>query len=229
MDTLLSVMNSISAPSGPAESSPLQKPLRQETTLHRDQTAASGLSIDGRTKVERFTAYLTELRPVLSAFLVTKNGGDASAAADCLQGVAVVLWKKHDANWNMEDFRRYAFRCADIEARSHRRKSHRLGQRIVYLASDVIEALGQETQEEIDADPVPHRQRLDALRLCLDGLDPMQRELLDARYEKDGQGKTIAELAEERGYKMDALYKRLERLRTFLQSCVSKRLKELPA
>lgn len=195
-------------------------------TLHLDPAAASGLTEDDHGKIARFTGFFAELRPMLSAYLVTRIGGDPSAAGDCLQEVAVVLWKKHDAHWNAEDFKRYAFRCADIEARSYLRKCHRQGKRIVYLAPDVIQELGQEAQELIAADPVPSRQRLDALRLCLDGLDPVQRELLDARYQKDGEGKNIADLAKERGCKMEALYKRLERIRTALQGCVSKRLKD---
>ena len=138
-----------------------------------------------------------------------------------------MLWKKHDVNWSAEDFRRYAFRCADIEARSYRRKCHRLGKRIVYLAPDVIQALGNETQELIAADPVTSRRRLEALQLCLDGLDPVQRELLDARYEKVGVGKSVGDIAKERNCKMEALYKRLERIRTSLQTCILKRLKEL--
>lgn len=196
-------------------------------TLHLDPALASGLSEVDHAKITRFTDYFAELRPVLSAFLVTRTGGDPSAAGDCLQEVAVILWKKHGPDWSQEDFRRYAFRCADIEARSYRRKCHRLGKRIVYLAPDVVQALGNETQEQIAADPVPSRRRLDALQLCLDGLDPMQRELLDARYEKAGAGKSVADIAEERGCKMEALYKRLERIRTSLQSCIVKRLKEL--
>lgn len=196
-------------------------------TLHLDQAMASSLTGHDRARIVRFTDHFAEIRPVLSAFLVTRTGGDPSAAGDCLQEVAVILWKKHDSNWSLEDFRRYAFRCADIEARSYRRKCHRLGKRIVYLAPDVIEALGHETQEQIAADPFPGRRRLDALRLCLGGLDPVQRELLDARYEKDGAGKSVADLAKERGCKMEALYKRLERIRTSLQSCILKRLKEL--
>ncbi len=196
-------------------------------TLHLDQAIASGLTGNDQARIARFTDYFAELRPVLSAFLVTRTGGDPSAAGDCLQEVAVVLWKKYDVNWSAEDFRRYAFRCADIEARSYRRKCHRLGKRIVYLAPDVIQALGNETQQQIAADPVPSRQRLEALRLCLDGLDPVQRELLDARYEKDGVGKSVADIAKERDCKMEALYKRLERIRTSLQACILKRLKEL--
>ena len=195
-------------------------------TLHLHQGIESGLTGDDQAKIERFTNHFAELRPSLSAFLVTRTGGDPSAAGDCLQEVAVVLWKKHHACWNSEDFRRYAFRCADIEARSYRRKCHRLGKRIVYLAPDVIQALGNETQQQIAADPVSSR-RLDALQLCLAGLDPVQRELLDARYEKDGLGRSVADIAKERDCKMEALYKRLERIRTSLQSCILKRLKEL--
>ena len=195
-------------------------------TLHLHQGTTADLAEGDQTKVKWFTDYFAELQPVLSAFLVTRVGGNPSAAGDCLQEVAVILWKKCETSWNAEDFRRYAFRCADIEARSYRRKCHRLGKRVVYLAPDVIQALGNETQEQIDADPFPSRRRLDALRLCLDGLDPVQRELLDARYEKDGAGKSVADLAKERGCKMEALYKRLERIRTSLQDCILKRLKE---
>lgn len=197
-------------------------------TLHLDQATASGLTENDQSRIERFTGYFLELRPVLSAFLVTRTGGDPSAAGDCLQEVAVVLWKKHEAGWSAEDFRRYAFRCAEIEARSYRRKCHRLGKRIVFLAPDVIQALGNETQEQAGADPAHNRQRLNALQLCLDGLDPIQRELLDARYEKDGVGKSIATIAQERDCQIETLYKRLERIRTSLQNCILKRLKELP-
>ena len=196
-------------------------------TLHPDESIVSGPSTDDQERIARFTGFFSELRPVLSAFLVTRTGGDPGAAGDCLQEVALVLWKKHEAGWSSEDFRRYAFRCADIEARSYRRKCHRLGKRIVYLAPDVIQSLGNETQEQIAADPVPSRRRLEALQLCLDGLDPTQRELLDARYEKDGVGKSVADIAKERGFKMEALYKRLERIRTSLQNCILKRLKDL--
>lgn len=195
---------------------------------HLDQAILSSLSEVDHARITRFTDYFAEIRLALSAFLVTRTGGDPSAAGDCLQEVAVVVWKKHNADWSLEDFRRYAFRCADIEARSYRRKCHRLGKRIVYFAPDVIQALGNETQEQIASDPVTSRSRFDALKQCLEGLDPAQRELLDARYEKDGVGKSVADIAEERGYKMEALYKRLERIRTSLQNCIVKRLKELP-
>jgi RNA polymerase sigma factor (sigma-70 family) len=196
--------------------------------LHLHQGIALDLTRDDQAKIARFTDYFAELRPLLSAFLVTRTGGDPSAAGDCLQEIAVVLWKKHHADWSAEDFRRYAFRCADIEARSYRRRCHRQGKRIVYLAPDVVQALGHETEELAAADPFPSRDRLNALHLCLSGLDPVQRELLDARYEKEGVGKTVAEIAVERGCKIEALYKRLERIRTSLQHCILKRLKESP-
>lgn len=196
--------------------------------LHLDYAIASALTEDGSARIAQFTEHIAELRPALLAYLLTKTGGDPCAASDCLQEVALVLWKKHDSDWSQEDFRRYAFRCADIEARSYRRKHQRLSKRIVFLAPDVIEALGNETQEQIAADPVSGRERLEALQHCLDGLDPVQRKLLDARYEKDGVGKSVADIAKENGWKLEALYKRLERIRTSLQNCISKRTKDLP-
>ena len=192
-----------------------------------DQTIAFDLAEDDRARIDQFTRYFAELQPVLLPFLVTRTGGDPSAASDCLQEVAVVLWKKYEASWSLEDFRRYGYRCADIEARSYRRKCHRLGKRVVYLAPDVIQALGTDTKELAAEEPELGRRRLDALQLCLDGLDPVQRELLDARYDKEGEGKSIADIAKERDCKMEALYKRLERIRTSLQNCILKRLKEV--
>ncbi len=194
---------------------------------HLDPAIASGLAEGDPTSIARFTRHLAELRPALSAYLVTRTGGDPGAADDCLQEVALVLWKKQGADWSLEDFRRYAFRCADIEARSYRRKCHRQGKRIVYLSPDIIQALGNETQQQIAAEPAYCRRRLDSLQMCLDGLDPTQRELLDARYEKEGAGKNIADLARDRGCTLESLYKRLERIRTSLHACILKRLKEV--
>lgn len=197
-------------------------------TLTPGQASTFDLSGDDHEKIDRFTRYFAEVQHLLFPFLVTRTGGDPSAASDCLQEVALVLWRKCEPGWSLEDFRRYGYRCADIEARSYRRKCHRLGKRVVYLAPDVVEALGKDTQELTEAEPEHGRRRLDALQHCLDGLDPVQRELLDARYDKNGEGKSVADIAKERDCKMEALYKRLERIRTSLQNCILKRLKELP-
>jgi RNA polymerase sigma factor (sigma-70 family) len=196
--------------------------------INLDYLEASGIAEAEHLRVARFTDWFAEHRPALLAFIVTRTGGDANAAGDCLQEVALVLWKKHEPRWSSEDFRRYAFRCAEIEARSFRRRNRRLGRRIVYLAPDIVQALGTEAQQLIAEDPFSNRQRLDALRLCLDQLESTQRELLDARYERTGLGKTVSEIAKERGCKIETLYKRLERIRTSLQACILKRLKELP-
>jgi len=75
-------------------------------TLHLEQEFASGLPEVDRARITRFTDYFAEICPVLLSFLVTKTGGDPSAARDCLQEVAVILWKKHGSDWTAEDFRR---------------------------------------------------------------------------------------------------------------------------
>jgi DNA-directed RNA polymerase specialized sigma24 family protein len=128
-------------------------------SLHLDLQATSGLTGDAQAKIAGFSNHFAALRPVLSAFLISRIGGDPSAAGDCLQEVAVIVWKKYENGWDAEDFRRYAFRCADIEARSYRRKCHRLGKRIVYLSPDVIQSLGNVEQE-----PSAHRCLADVSR-----------------------------------------------------------------
>jgi RNA polymerase sigma factor (sigma-70 family) len=176
--------------------------------------------------LERFSQNLVNLRPALLSLLVARIGGDLGSAEDCFQEVAVVLWKKHDPDWNGEDFRRFAYRCAIVESRAFHRKSRRIGKRIVSLAPEILESLGQEVVERDTGDSEAHHRRAEALRLCMDGLDAPQRELLDARYKMSDSAHSIAELAKRQGKNVDALYKRLERLRTALHRCILKRLSQ---
>jgi len=176
--------------------------------------------------LERFSQNLVNLRPALLSLLVARIGGDLSAAEDCFQEVAVVLWKKHDPDWSNEDFRRFAYRCAIVECRAFHRKSKRLGKRIVSLAPEILESLGQQVAEPDTGEAEDHRRRAEALRHCMDGLDAAQRELLDARYKMSDSDRSIADLAKRRGKSIDALYKRLERLRTALHHCILKRLSQ---
>lgn len=185
-----------------------------------------GLLPTEQAKLERFSAEFTTLRPDLMVFLVGRTGGDMGGAEDCLQEVAVVLWKKHDPDWSSDDFRRYAFRCAGIEAQAFLRKRKHSGQSLQFLAPDMIEEIGNVIIERAEANPTSSPQRLRALQQCIDLLDLSQRELLDARYEKERNRKSLSEIAIDRGHTIESLYKRLERLRNALHRCIVKRLKQ---
>lgn len=185
-----------------------------------------GLFPTEQAKLERFSAEFTTLRQDLMAFLVGRTGGDMGGAEDCLQEVAVVLWNKHDAAWSPDDFRRYAFRCAGIEAQAFQRKRKRSGQSLQFLAPDMIEEIGNVIIGRAETDPTSSPQRLRALQQCIDSLDPLQRELLNARYEKERNAKSLTEISIDRGHTIESLYKRLERLRSSLHRCIVKRLQE---
>jgi len=182
--------------------------------------------IEDPAVLEQFSRILTALRPAMLGFLLARIGCDLAMAEDCFQEVAVVLWKKHDPAWGDEEFRRFAFRCAVLESRAFRRKNQRLTKRMVSLAPEILENLSQQIAEEATADAAVSERRAEALRLCMDGLDAPQRELLDARYKMSDSARSIANLAKRRGKSVDTLYKRLERLRTALHRCILKRLSQ---
>ncbi|MCP5537862.1 MAG: sigma-70 family RNA polymerase sigma factor [Akkermansiaceae bacterium] len=178
-------------------------------------------------RARSYSSSIHLVQPSLLAYLVSRAGGDFAAAEDCLQEVAVAVWKKFDPQWDAEHFRRFAFRCADIECRRlHRRKATE-GKRTVSLSPDVLELVGRDIRDSPCEDSGLQRARVKALNLCLDALDAGQRELIDARY-ADGGGEhpanSLADIASRRGVKMDSIYKRLERLRDALGKCIDKRM-----
>ena len=194
---------------------------RKESNL--PQEAPSSEFLD-REKMASFSSIILDLQTELYAYLVSRIGGDVSAAEDCLQEVAVVLWNKHKADWKADDYRRFAFRCASIEAKAYHRKSYKSKKRIAYLAPDVVESLSAEVLKFEAEDSDVSFKRLDALKACMEKLDDSQKELLDARYDKDKSNSTVSDIASLNGWGIDATYKRLERIRTALYKCILKRM-----
>ncbi len=154
------------------------------------------------------------LRTYLSTLLP-----QGSLVEDCLQEVAAVAWKKAPKDKTQRDFLAYCLACAKrIDLASIQK--NKLG-RLHLLAPDVALALTDTVrrQEEEQAEP---DQRIPALRQCLDGLDPRQRRLLEARYGDGGRG--VGEEAKRLERSLDCLYKQLERLRSALRACVARQL-----
>ena len=83
----------------------------------------------------------------------------------------------------------------------------------------LMENLAEEYPQQ---EPVLSRQRM-ALDFCLEKLRTTDRRLLMQRYQAD---QTIRSLADQTDQKVNTLYKRLDRLRRKLLSCVEKRLQQ---
>lgn len=74
------------------------------------------------------------------------------------------------------------------------------------------------------ATPVPERDRIQALRDCLEQLPEKSRQLLNLRYT---DGYDCGEIAEKIETKLDAVYKRLSRLHAGLRQCIETRMIEI--
>jgi RNA polymerase sigma-70 factor (ECF subfamily) len=129
---------------------------------------------------------------------------------DVMQDVAVVLWRKFDPGMSGEDFRRWSFGVARMEALAFRRDKAR--DRLSF--GDMVYQLLEDTASE-DADETPGRLR--ALEACLAKLPERQRLLVQAAY---APGARIDEIAKATGRTAMSLYKALHRIRLVLAECV---------
>lgn len=133
-------------------------------------------------------------------------------ARDVMQEVTVVLWRKIGELSAMEDFRRWAFGVARMEAltflRDRARDRHVFGDDVLALLADDAEA----DAEVFEAERI-------ALEECLGKLDAAQRALVDAAY---APGVRIDALAASAGRSAMSLYKALHRIRLALMDCTQR-------
>jgi RNA polymerase sigma-70 factor, ECF subfamily len=128
---------------------------------------------------------------------------------EVMQEIAVVLWRKFDAEMDGQAFCRWAFGVARMEAlafrRDRARDRHQFG-------DDVFELLEQTVLDQNDI-LVAERH---ALTECLHKLPDDQRRLVEAAY---APGVKIDQLARTLGRTAMALYKSLHRIRLMLMDC----------
>jgi RNA polymerase sigma-70 factor, ECF subfamily len=136
----------------------------------------------------------------------------ADDVRDVMQDVAVVLWRKFDPGMSSEDFRRWAFGVARMEALAFRRDKARdrlsFGDRVYQLLADTAAD---------DADESPAQLR--ALEVCLAKLPERQRQLIQAAYAPNVR---IDEMAKATGRTPMSLYKALHRIRLALAACIER-------
>ena len=123
---------------------------------HPDSEVSSRHFLSDQDKAESFSNHFSEIRGELSAYLISRTGGDVSIAEDCLQEIAIVLWNKHESHWKRQDYQCSAYRCASIEFQAHFRKIGKLNKHLTYLAPETVEALSAgvlEYEQENGSDP----------------------------------------------------------------------------
>jgi RNA polymerase sigma-70 factor, ECF subfamily len=135
-------------------------------------------------------------------------------AEEVLQRTATVLWEKFAEYDRNRAFLPWAFRVAYFEVLNFRKEMAR--SRLIFR-EDVLELLA-ETRDQVGPDL---DRRRDALHQCLERLPQDDLKLLQRRY---CDSESIAALAEELDRTAKALYRRLDRVRELLVTCVERRV-----
>ncbi len=166
---------------------------------------------------ERFITAFTDAQSSLRGFCVS-SVGNPEDAKDVFQKTCLVLWKK-SGDWDPETpFLRWAFAVARYEVLAYVRDSAR--DRLVF-DEDVVEAMTGTTERIAEAQP----ERADALAVCLSGLKPEHRNLINDFYV---HGYTMKEISQRRSRGLSAVKVMMMRLRQTLAACIEDRLAEQP-
>ncbi len=168
---------------------------------------------DSATTHERFLTLLTVNEPAIRAF-VRRLVPTRQDAADVMQDVALVLWRKFRELEESDQFRKWAFGVARYETLAWLRDQAR--DRLV-LADDVLNTVAHESAE-IENQLSAQREALEG---CLEKLPSEQRTLVLAAYAPDVR---IHDVAEQSGRTVAAFYQWLHRIRVRLLQCTRRTL-----
>lgn len=192
------------------------EPLKETQAL----TLAEGAPICPK-RLEEFDPLWEGCRVSVRAYL-TSLLANKSDVEDCVQEVALIAWKKGPVAEGQRAFLGHCLAAARLIGLAASRKVGK--SRVQFLPPDVALSLADEVMRQEQEQPAVSHKVL-ALRACMALLNEQQRQLLGYRYSGNGRGKLEA-AARSQGKSPDAIYKMLERLRTTLRNCVSKRMEE---
>jgi RNA polymerase sigma-70 factor (ECF subfamily) len=168
---------------------------------------------DNAATHERFLTLFTVNEPAIRAF-VRRLAPTRQDAADVMQSVALVLWRKFRELEEPDEFRKWAFGVARYESLAWLRDKAR--DRLV-LADDVLNTVAHESAE-IENHLSAQREALEA---CLEKLPGEQRTVVLAAYAPDVR---IQDVAEQSGRTVAAFYQWLFRMRVRLLECTRRTL-----
>lgn len=146
---------------------------------------------------------------------LTALTGNAADADDVFQEVCVVMWQQHEKFELGTNFVSWlsviAYRQAQKFWRERKKKQRLLG-------DDVLQQIAELIPQESEL----FEARRAALGSCLQKLERKDRELIRIRYADHRI--TAAQVADETGKPVGAIYKSLHRIRRVLHDCVSRNM-----
>lgn len=163
----------------------------------------------------RFVQLLTSSQSRLYAYILTLVGRSADAD-DVLQATNAVLWSKANEYDASRPFLAWGYRFAHLQVLAHRK---RLSRDRLLFDDELLERIAEEYSRQDDGAD----RQLEALALCLEGLRPEHRRLVELRY---GGEESVSGLAAQFGMEVNNLSAALYRVRKMLAECISRRLAE---
>ena len=137
-------------------------------------------------------------------------------AEDLFQKTCLTAWQRRDTYDPERDF--FSWNCGI--AHNHIRNFFRSKQQSqVCLPPDLLDQLSARLVENAAAVQDERNQQYDALMACLGKLPEKQRELIKSYYRSEA---TVKEFSKDYCIGLEALYKRLQRIRITLAQCVQK-------
>lgn len=191
-------------------------------TTDRLLTAGGENALAGQDaeRVRRFSDLWQQSQRSVRAYLASFVP-DGGLLDDCVQEVALVAWRKGPLDQDEQAFLHHALACARHIGMAARRKYH--GSRLQLLAPDVAQSLADSVAAQERPASTEVAERVEALRLCISRLTPDQQALIRLRY-GDESATALSNEAQRSGKSLEALYKRLERLRGLLRDCVTRQM-----
>lgn len=170
---------------------------------------------------EQFVEQVREHQAGLRAF-IRSLGIDGMWVDDVAQEVLVIAYERRDQYDETLPFRNWVWGIARNCVLNDRRKSARRSRILHDNITDILMSTSSASDEEegmTDED----RNRVRALKDCLDQIPGKSREMVRQRYEKNVKA---SDLAEGLGMKAAAVRKSLERIRAQIRKCMELRLAE---
>ena len=167
---------------------------------------------------ERQELFVRELKGAHALLLryVLSLVGNRHDAEDVLQRASVVMWRRFGTFEPGTDFIAWATTVAFYEARNFLRVA---GRARVEFDDELLQTLADERAQQVRRWPA----RMEALEICVEKLEPAQRELVDAIYTR---GVEPAEIARQQGRAVQTLYNKLNFIRRALAECVQRQMAE---
>lgn len=162
---------------------------------------------------EEFIELLTGAQSAVFGYILSLCH-DHARAQDVLQETNVTIWRKAEDYEPGTNFTAWACRIAYFHVLNQRRK---LSREQLVFDEEVFDYLAERQEQRSEGADA----RLRALRHCVEGLPPKQRQLIERRYEP---GASVKAMAEEDRSTEGAVSQALFRIRAALQRCIERRV-----